>query len=57
MKLNYEFKKLQGEDLKKLSEKKGLNISEDKIKSGMTLAEIYNLEEENYLQEGRKIGF
>jgi hypothetical protein len=57
MKLNYEFKRLQGEDLKKLSEKKGLNISEDKIKSGMTLAEIYNLEEENYLQEGRKIGF
>lgn len=57
MKLNYEFKRLQGEDLKKLSEKRGFSIPEDKIKSGMTLAEIYNMEEESYLKEERKIGF
>lgn len=57
MKLNYEFKRLQGEDLRELAKKKGLEIPEDKIKSGLTLAEIYNMEEENYLSEKRKIGF
>lgn len=57
MKLNYEFKKLMGEDLDNLLNKLGKEVSEETKKSGMSLADIYNLEEENYIKDERKIGF
>lgn len=57
MKLNYEFKKLKGEDLDNLLNKLGKTVSEDTKKSGMSLADIYNLEEESYIKDKRRIGF
>ena len=57
MKLNHEFQKLKGEDLKKLLKKLGKSISQEDIENGLTLAEIYNLDEEDYSNKERKIGF
>lgn len=57
MKLNYEFKKLKGEDLDNLLNKLGKTVSEDTKRSGMSLADIYNLEEESYIKDKRRIGF
>ena len=57
MKLNYEFKKLKGEDLDNLLNKLGKTVSEDTKRSGMSLADIYNLEEESYIEDKRRIGF
>ena len=57
MKLNYEFQKLKGEDLKKLLKKLSKSISQEDIENGLTLAEIYNLDEEDYSNKERKIGF
>lgn len=58
MKLNYEFTTLKGDDLKNLMEKKNLPYTEENLKKGLSLAEIYNLEEKDYQrEEKRKIGF
>lgn len=57
MKLNYEFQKLKGEDLQKLSEKLGKNFTEEELSKGLTLAEVYNIEEEDYTEKKRTIGF
>ena len=59
MKLNYEFKKLQGEDLQNVMDKLGKTVTEKQLKEGMSLAEIYNSEDEDYLTTGKKerIGF
>ena len=59
MKLNYEFKKLQGEDLQNVMDKLGKTVTEKQLKEGMSLAEIYNSDDEDYLTTGKKerIGF
>ena len=46
-----------GEDLDNLLKKLGKTVSEDTKKSGMSLADIYNLEEESYIKNKRRIGF
>lgn len=59
MKLNYEFKKLYGEDLKVVMDKLEKSVTEKELQEGMTLAEIYNSEDDDYLTKGKKdkIGF
>ena len=59
MKLNYEFKKLYGDDLKAVMNKLEKEVTEKQLQGGMTLAEIYNSEDDNYLTTGKKdkIGF
>jgi len=55
-KVKYEFKELSSDKVKKLSEVKGLNIPEDKIKK-MTLADIFNFDKDSFENKQGKIGF
>jgi hypothetical protein len=59
MKLNYEFKKLQGEDLQAIMDKLEKTVTEKQLREGMTLAEIYNEEDDDYITTSKKekIGF
>lgn len=54
LKVKYEFKELTVDKVKKLAAKLGKDISTDKP---MSLAEIYNYEEDNGIRQEKKIGF
>lgn len=58
LKCKYQFGKLKGEKLKALTEKLGIKLDEDTIKSGMTLADIFNYGEDNGSEVSKtRIGF
>lgn len=59
LKCKYKFNKLKGDKLKKLSEKLGITLSETQIKDGLSLADLFNYDEDNggKQKEVVKIGF
>jgi ATP-dependent 26S proteasome regulatory subunit len=59
LKCKYKFNKLKGDRLKKLSEKLGITLSETQIKDGLSLADLFNYDEDNggKQKEVVKIGF
>lgn len=59
LKCKYKFNKLKGERLKKLSEKLGIKLLEKQIEDGLSLADLFNYDEDNggKQKEVVKIGF
>ena len=60
LKIKYEFKPLSGERLKALAEKRGITLTPEERKKGMSLAEIFNHElraDFSEREKAKKIGF
>lgn len=58
LKCRYEFKPLQGDRLKSLAHKLGLELSESELKEGLPLCDLYNYNSEIEVEDkGRRIGF
>lgn len=59
LKCKYKFNKLKGDRLKKLAEKLGISLNGKQVEEGLTLADLFNYEEDNGTakKEPVKIGF
>lgn len=57
LKIKYEFGPLCGDDLRRASEKLGIELTPEDISNGLTLADLYNYSSPKYTKEKRKIGF
>lgn len=57
LRVKYEFGPLLGNDLKKASDKLGINLTPEDLRSGLTLADLYNYSSPKYSKGRKRIGF
>ena len=57
LKIKYEFGPLRGDDLKRASDKLGINLTSEDLRNGLTLADLHNYASPKYTKEKKRIGF
>ena len=57
LRIKYEFGPLRGDNLRRAAEKLGIDLTQEDLLDGLTLADLYNYSSPKYIQERKRIGF